>query len=169
MPFVTVPDFVAGNVVTETQMDTLGGNETYLFNGRPNSVIKRDNGASYTTTSATFTNIDGTNLTVTMTISSGKALVTFQGVCLMTGGTTYFDFTVDGTRYGSAGADGLTAITSTSKQSVGFTVVVSGLSDGSHTFTLQWKVTSGQTATLYSGNGVATEDFIVCFDVIEVG
>jgi len=165
----TSPKTWAAELLTLTDLNThLKDNEIYLFSGRPGQFIKRDNGANYTTTSATFTPVDNTNLVSTRTINSGKVILVFIGVVNTTGGNTFWDFDIDGVRYGSAGADGL-AIGLFGKNTVVMIAPVEGLSVGSHTFKVVWKVTSGQTGTLYSGNGTGTEDFIPCLAVIEVG
>ncbi len=166
--WTTPPDFVAGTVVTETELDTLSGDLTYLYN-RPSDVDKVDNGASYTTTSTSFTDISAPNLGITLSVNSGKVLLLFTGTCSATGGQVRFDFDIDGTRYCSAATDGLTGVTSTNPISVSMTALVPGLSAGSHTFKVKWWVTSGQTATLYAGNGVAAQDWIPSFAAIEVG
>jgi hypothetical protein len=131
-------------------------------------IIKRDNGATYQTTSGSFTNVDGTNLSITLTVNTGKVLLEFSGAGVNTTNNMFFDVTVDGTRYGAAGADGITATGATvNTQPLGFTIMIDGLSVGAHTFNLVWRVTAG-TANLYSGNGVAGADFIVGFSAREV-
>jgi hypothetical protein len=82
-----------------------------------------------------------------------------------------FDFDIDGTRYASAGADGLAALHPGSlPHVVTMIALVTGLSAGSHTFKIQWKVlTGGQTGTLRAGNGTGGQDYIPAFWAVEVG
>lgn len=143
-----------------------------------NSVIKRDNNADYTSTSATFTPIDNTNFSITMDISTGIVMLIFTGgtTCGSTtvyGPTPAFDFDIDGTRYSSAGADGMTGYiigdaNSTVMRFINMTAIVTGLSAGSHTFRILWK-TPGNTMTLRSGSGVAGVDSIPTFAAVEIG
>lgn len=172
MAWTTPRTWVASEVPTAANFNAhVRDNLNYLLT-RPGAAVKRDNGATYTTTSASFANVDGTNLTATINIAGGKALVYFAGVAA--GSDTQkisFDFTVDGTRYGAAGADGMvhaSIVGAGATNGVGFTAMVTGLSVGSHTFTLQWK-TSAFTASLYSGNGSGGADYIVSFGAQEVG
>jgi hypothetical protein len=167
--YSTLPTVSAGEVISSSGWGNLvKADIEYLFN-RPADVDKVDNAASYTTTSTSFTDINATNLGITMTVASGKVLLLFTGVVSMTGGTTRFDFDIDGTRYCSAGTDGLAGLTSVNAATVSMCALVTGLSAGSHTFKVKWWVTSGQTATLYAGNGVAAQDWIPSFAAIEVG
>jgi hypothetical protein len=169
MGWTTPRTWSTGEVVGATDMNThVRDNLTYLFN-RPADVDKVDNAASYTTTSTSFTDINATNLGITMTVASGKVLLLFSGVCSVTGGQVRFDFDIDGTRYCSAGTDGLAGVTSINPNPICMAALVNGLSAGSHTFKVKWWVTSGQTATLYAGNGVAAQDWIPSFVAIEVG
>lgn len=129
-------------------------------------VIKRDNNANYTTTSTSFVNVDGTNLSITLTVNTGKVEITFTAMAGNAGAAfTNFDISIDGTRYGSAGASGLIG-TSSSTANVSFTIIVDGLSVGSHTFNLVWAV-GASTGTLYAGVGSGT-DCIVAYSVKEV-
>src|SRR5258707_3675416 len=110
-PFPTTPQvyFYTGQLIAAADMNTyIRDNMNYLY-ARPKTVIKRDNNADFTTTSATFVDIDGTNLAITMTISGSAVLLNFQAVAVYVGSfqVAPFDFTIDGTRYASAGVDGM--------------------------------------------------------------
>src|SRR5437763_981331 len=150
MPYSTLPTVNPGDVISSSSWgNQIKTNEDYLFNGRPGQVIKRDNNADYTTTSTSFVDIDGTNLMITATINSGKALVIFTGHFSITG-SIQVDILVDGTRYLSAGADGFGNAAAGNNA---FVALVTGLSVGSHTFKPQWKTGSGATERLRAGNG----------------
>jgi hypothetical protein len=142
---------------------------TYLHSGRPHFSIFHDHGANYTTSSATFVDIDATNLTATITITGSCVLVGFEATKSGVG-AAQFDITVDGTRLGAAGADGLSVATGDIGGTVYWPVHVfalaTGLSVGAHTFRIQWKSASG--ATLYAGAGSAGTDYIPHFWGIEV-
>jgi hypothetical protein len=159
-----------GQVVAASDLNAqLRDNLIYLFT-RPQSCIKRDNGASYTTTSTSFVDIDGTNLKITLNISGSAVLLGFTGQTTRDSGGAepIFDFLIDSTRYASAGADGLGRVPG----NIGpfcMTGLATGLAAGSHTFKVQWKVGASGTATLYAGNGTSGQDFIPTFWAIEVG
>ena len=160
-----------GQVVAASDLNTqLRDNLIYLFT-RPQSVVKRDNGASYTTTSTSFVDIDGTNLKITFTISGSAVLLGFTGVLGIASPDTQFDLLVDGARYASVGSDGLAAMQTPSGYPFGITLVglVTGLAAGQHTFKIQWKNLTGGTSTLFAGNGTSGQDFIPTFWAVEVG
>lgn len=146
----TIPTPIsAGDVPSASQYNTdVTDNIIYLHSGKPASLIARNNTTDYSTSSATFTDVDATNLTITLTISTGRVLVCFAGTCYNSGGNTpdlSLDVDIDGVRMG-AGTDGLVTeklIGNQEKQAMAFTLLKTGLSVGSHTFRLQWKATAG--------------------------
>ena len=171
MPLNARTTWTAGQLVGASDLNAqIRDNVNYLFFERGKGTALRDNGASYTTTSATFVDLDATNLGRTVTIRSGFALVHFTGVVEPSVGSAAFDINIDGTRFASGGLDGVAMANSGSvgRQTVSFTVLVQGLSDGSHVFKVQWK-SNGSTATLYSGNGSASIDSLPLLWVLEVG
>lgn len=132
-------------------------------------AIKHDNGANYTTTGG-FANIDATNLSITLTVHTGKVLITFTGLASASANFADFDVSVDGTRVGSAGGNGLiraSVLATNFGTNVSFSVLVDGLSVGSHTFRMMFQSGGGSTATLYSGVTV-NFDSIPTFSVREV-
>ena len=119
----------------------------------PADVIKRDNSSAYTTTSATFVDVDATNLAITITTHGGPVLVCFAGSAAHsdnTNGIVHFDVDVDGTRYGDSFADGICQKPKAGYDNVSFAVIVNGLDPGSHTFKLQWREDGTGTAYLQS-------------------
>src|SRR5258708_27288320 len=107
MRWTAPPTFTPGQVVTATDLNTyLRDNPNYLY-ARPNSSIKRVNGSDYTTSSSTFVDIDGTNLSITLTLTGAAVLVCFTAnIPSAFGGNGAFDVVVDGVRYANA-TDGL--------------------------------------------------------------
>lgn len=174
MAWTTPRTWVAGEVPGDTIFNThVRDNLNYLI-ARPSSSIKRDNNATYTTTSATFVDIDSANLSITLNISGSAVLVSFCGLC--TGNNNlfaFFDITVDGVRVGAAGADGIAGFFIGGNNALAsFAVLVTGLAAGTHTFKVQWKYGAGSTATnlgLYAGNNLGGSDVIPVFSVVEVG
>jgi hypothetical protein len=124
--------------------------------------------SDYTINSATYANIDGTNLSRTITITGDTVIVTFTGVL---GGArkTYLDVHVDSARI--AGDDGVwqcAQAAGTDRIPITLFVRITGLSAGDHTFTLMWKNDAGGSSTLYGGNGSAGEQVHPKMDVFEV-
>jgi hypothetical protein len=164
---------VAGNVISAADHNTyLRDNLLYLFNGRPASQIMRDNAGIYTTTSATPVAIDSTNLSITVTVRSGRALIWFSGVAFYSGGTYSvwkFDIDIDGALLGASFADGLAISPNSSGAGSGLVSwngIKTGLSDGSHTFKPFWWVASGTGAI---ASGAATGgDHPITFGVMEI-
>ncbi len=169
MAWTNPPTWVTDQVVTAPDLNTyLTDNLVYLLN-RPGTVIKRDNGSTYTTTSATFVAVDDTNLAITVAVKGSAVLVGFSGVTNSL--QAEFDINVDGTRVGSAGEDGIVqgGFVSGSNTPVAITALVTGLSVGNHTFKLFWRSRNGSSISLMSGNGSGGADFIPVFWAAEVG
>jgi hypothetical protein len=171
--WTTPPTFTPGQIVTATDFNSyLRDNPLYLL-ARPSQSILRDNNASYTTTSTSFVDIDGTNLKITMSISGSAVLLGFTGAMILsTTGYAKFDFDVDGTRFANGGTDGLTAgnFINGNPNLITMMALVTGLAAGSHTFKPKWCVSSGAiTGTLFAGNGTGGQDFLPDFWAVEVG
>jgi hypothetical protein len=112
--------------------------------------------ADYTTASASFSDVDGTNMALTITTEARRVLVGLVGSSTVnnTAGVVEFDIMVDGVAEG--GTDGLVAIfqhsTASELSNASFTHMTDILSAGSHTFKLRWRVTNAaHTATLKGG------------------
>lgn len=168
------------DVPTATQFNQfLRDDLLYLLN-RPSAVVLRDNGGVYTTTSTSFANIDGANLSIALSIAGSAVLLGFTGAIYdsanIANAQVMLDFTVDGARVGAAGLDGLLPVR-TSPNATGiiiencsFGILVTGLSAGSHTFKVQWRrVSASCTPNLISGGGSSPTDSIVGFWAAEVG
>ena len=139
----TMTDLSTDDLVTEADMDALRGNIEYLLDPNKQRIL-RDNGSDYTTTSTSFVDVDATNLAATITTNGGPVLVIVNSVVWNSGGYTDFDVTVDGARIGGSFAWGLLRTTNGgSFETFCIAALVPGLSAGSHTFKLQWKVTAG--------------------------
>jgi hypothetical protein len=165
-----------GDLVAATGADaatklTVGANNTRLTadsaqsNGLKwtaalaSASYKRTSG-SYTTTSATFVDVDNTNLALTITTLARRVLIGFTGT-IKHSSTVATSFTVDldgtnlGAALGSTGYGGLVTArpgTANFEGNVSFTFLTDVLTAASHTFKLQW-VTAAATATLYGTTG----------------
>lgn len=155
MAWTSMTNLSTGDLVSEADMDAIRGNIEYLLD--PNKqIIKHDNGADYTTTSTSFVDVDATNLSLTITTNGGPVLVSAAFTWGANTGniTVYFDLDVDGASYTSSkGVHFEYYPASTGSHLGGFSVLVDGLTAGSHTFKLQWKVGSG-TGRIYSNGSV---------------
>jgi hypothetical protein len=171
MAWTTPKTWTVRELVTASMMNThVRDNLNFLLSGRAKQTIKRDNGATYTTTSTSFVDIDGTNLKVDLTTAGGAVLVGFAGTITASAvAVASFDIDIDGTRYASAGLDGVFAQNVKAEyEAINLAVLVTGLSAGAHTFKIQWRITTGNLY-LESGNGTSGQDRIPAFWAVEVG
>jgi hypothetical protein len=152
-----------GDVVSNAYLDMISGNLNHLkeLQAVPGSQVLYNNGADYTTTEATFEDVDTDNIKVTITTLGGPVRVSVLCTVLhgSIGGRIHFDIDVDGTRVGNANTNGLgargnasVASASDTEDFVAFSVMVFGLGAGEHTFKLQWRTPVG-TATMHSETG----------------
>jgi len=81
-----------------------------------------------------------------VTTRGGEVLVGYSASGYHTGGgRVYLDVAVDGTRLALNGANGSAEFTPASTgtaQSVGFTLLLTGVSAGAHAITVQWKTSA---------------------------
>lgn len=101
----------------------------------------------YTIASATYADIDGTNLNCTITTSGNPVEITFSGRLTNTTNSTFFDIFVDGVTI-TGDATGVGGYLLGTGQNVYIKKVVA-LGAGSHTFKMRWK-NGGGTSTLSS-------------------
>lgn len=166
MSYTTPPTFTAHTTLPAASLQILSDDITYLV-AHVQTVQLRDNGSDYTIASNTFANIDGTNLSITA-VSVGSVarltlLGTFHGSSSL---TACFDFSVNGTRWGTGFTDGLAGsiVSNVITNTVLTQALVTGLTPGSNTFKPMWKATAN-TLTGYSGAGSAGTDFSLMFMV----
>lgn len=160
--------WVAGDPVLYTDMNRIEANTEALHNPPSGSSDFLDV-SDYTINSATFANVDGTNFSVTVTITGDTVLVGMN-FTLVSAVVAHFDITVDGTRKG--GDDGLFSCrwsTANDRGGLFGAIRITGLSAGEHTFALQWKnAGSGTNSTIYGGNGSSGTQNHPSFWVAEV-
>ena len=161
--------WATGELVTATDMNTYLRDELEFLKDPPTATYVLNEGSDYSTTSTSFVDVDGTNLSLALTTAGGDVMIGFFG--LFRSSSTFqvhLDVAVDGARWG--GDDGIVAMRVSSNvpdREAGFVVLMQGLSAGAHTFDLQWKV-SGGTMTLYAGAGTANADVHAQFWAREV-
>ncbi len=159
MAWTNPKTWMAGEVVGANDLnEQLRDNMSYLHS-RPHQRIVRTATADYTTTSTTFVDIDSTNLSITLTVSSGTVMVGFSAVTLVNTWTSFvmpaFNFTIDGVPFTTAPRGVIcydqSPLAASFDRPVSYTVLVTDLTVGTHTFRPQWRniATSG-TITLYA-------------------
>lgn len=159
--WATPRTWTTGELVTKTIMDAHVRDELNALKTPASFRCWVDEATNVTTTSTTWTGIDGTNLSATMVTGGGTIYVGFSGTFYFTvsTGRIFLDVIVDGTtRVGTD--DGIIADNSASTSAtaaMAFVVPITGLSAASHTFAMQWRVTAG-TASLLRGDGTANLD-----------
>lgn len=148
-------DWAAGDLVTASEMNRIGNNVAAL-KSPPTGHYEANQGSDYTTTSTSFANVDNTNFALTITTTGGGVQIGFMGQARNTSNLIYWDIELDGTRIG--GDDGIMGgLDANNFYPVSFVYLKTGLSAGSHTFKLQWKV-GGTTGTLAAGAATAGAD-----------
>ncbi len=124
--------------------------------------------ADYSTNSTSFVTIDSTEFKLTVTTHGGDVLVWFTGIL---GWATairniIFDVEIDGIRIGTS--DGLWGHGVGNLQGAGFVWRVTGLSAGSHTFELVWRVDDSAMTGYLRVGGTAGLDYKAQFGAMEV-
>lgn len=151
MPWTTPDTRTPGDVLSASAHNTyIRDNLLYVHSGKPLAALARNNGGPYSAVAAAgWAAIDPTHLAVTLTLSTGRALITFTGnVYASIGLHLSLDVDIDGARLG--GADGIARVYADSTtRPVSFAVLRAGLTEGAHTFTLVWKA-SADTAYLHA-------------------
>lgn len=168
MAWTTPKTWTDGSVLTAAELnEQVRDNLNYLF-AKPSDIYNVDEAANYTTTSTTFVDVDATDLALTITTGGGDVAVWFSGTVTKnaTNNVLTMDVDVDGSRF--AGDDGIIYSYGDATIGMSFFVVITGLSAGSHTFKLQWKIAGGNTATMYAGAGTLYLDVHPQFGVREL-
>ena len=154
-----------GDPLTGTNMNDELRDELIAVKTPAHAYGKVDEASNYSINTTSWTDVDTTNLAMTVVTSGGVIDVWFNANLYYVSGTgttfAYLDIDVDGTRQG--GDDGLAhlEITSTlTAAAIHVRCYVSGLSAASHTFKLQWKRVTGtnMVAGMYAGAGTVNHD-----------
>lgn len=164
MGYTTPTTWLADQVVGASDLNAqLRDNMAYVHAGKPASVIARNNAGAYSTSSGTFADVDSTNLAITLSLTTGRVALFLTGSFYADAAARLLslDCTIDGTRWMAAHTDGMAKETlDTNARIITLAMMKPGLSVGSHTFKLQWKVGSG-TAYLFSAAGDVPVNFVV--------
>lgn len=147
--------------MTASIMNTHVRDNLNALKAPPTSIYNVNTTPDYTTTSTSFTNIDGTNLSLSITTTGGDLLVVFFAMYTFSAaGPVHFNITLDGTA--QAADDGFVGMrpggTLVGMGFICMPVLLQSVSAATHTVAVQWKVGTAGTATLYNGAGTATAD-----------
>lgn len=144
MAWTTPRTWVAGEVPTAAIMNAhVRDNLQYLLQRPYNAQADAAGLSDLTSSSTSYVNVSA-DYSKTVAIKSGRALVYFSGRLSLTnsggGNIGGLRLVVDATNY-SVGVI-------TGDQVITFAWVIGALSDGNHTFTMQWYVNAGNTINL---------------------
>jgi len=160
MAWTTARTWVAGELVTASMMNTHVRDNLNALKAPPTDLHNADEGADWSTTSATFTAIDATDLSLSLTTTGGDILVSFCGNFIAAAAAyVYLQVVLDGA--GQEADDGLIAAyldrTTAAGRPLSFTKLIQNVSAGAHTVLLNWKA-STSTITLFGGAGTGGGD-----------
>lgn len=167
----SVYTWTAGEQLTASKFNTHLRDKQTALKSPAYFVCEVDEASDYTTTSTSFTAVDATDLTATVTTGGGNWLVGFAGQCFYsTGLSGFLTFTVavDGTNY--VGDDGIIqgfGGTAAPVSPASFTYILRSIAAGSRTFQLRWKVSAG-TYGMYAGAATSNHDHHPVFWGIEL-
>lgn len=161
----TEPKTWTAEVLTSSDLNTHLRDNLSALKNPPSDFYTFNEGSDYTTTSTSFTNVDGTDLSFTIVTYGGDLIVHFDGYCANGAGYVLLDVTIDGVR--QFGDDGAIKTLVNSGGPISFTRIISGIAAGSRVVNLVWKVAAG-TGTMYAGAGTANFDIHPQFWVREV-
>jgi hypothetical protein len=146
MPWTDPTEWEIGDVITEERLNEEIRDNLLVLKSMPHVEYL---GPLLTKgiASGSFINIDATYLNFNLTVEWDNAIVEIglvaSGGWSGSGGTLWTDVEVDGTRIGDA-TNGLAATSAAVYAgNVGFTAIVTGLTQGVHTFKAQFKCGSG--------------------------
>lgn len=134
----------------------------------PTARHEVNEGLDYSLSSTSWSDVDGVDLSLSITTTGGDVMIGFIGTANVTGATVYLDVSIDGTRIVNLASGGLASINTSSPTLINFYKLASGLSAGSHTFNLQYRMAGAGTLTIYAGAGTANYDIHPRFWVREM-
>lgn len=159
MTYVAPSTRTTGELITSAIWNQDITNNILALKNPPSDSVEGDNSTDYTTTSDTFTDVDP-DLSLDVATQGGDLYVHFHGGLRLTSHSVYFDLKLNAVRMG--GDDGICAVYGTigagDAGGVSFTRRLYGLVADDYNIVLQWKVTTGATATLYAGAGTSGGD-----------
>ncbi len=167
MTFTTPKTWVTGEPLTASDLNTYVRDNQDALKSPPADINNVDKGSNITTTSTSFVDVDATEFSVTITTTGGRVMIIACFSIAKSSSNVYFRTVTDGSA--DQADDGIYAVKLNGSSDIVPVALVfwkEGLSAGSHTFKLQWKVAS-TTATLYAGAG-SSPDLHPQFSAVEV-
>ena len=152
----TRPKTWSSEPLTSLDLNTyMRDNQNYLRDRLDNSVsriISAD--SNFTSSSTVWVDIDSAAFSLTLTTLGGAVLLGFTGNIIVSKNrfNCYVNIAVDGVDH--FGDDGVTLHGSSGEgdahrpKSLGFVVLIPGLSAGSHTFVMRWKAQPGSSVIM---------------------
>jgi hypothetical protein len=172
MAWTTPKTFSVGAGLTASELNTHVRDNLNALKAPPTALINVNEAADYTTTSASFVDVDAVDLALSITTTGGDVLIGFTGVITHSAAAklVYLDVheSVGNARLG--GDDGIVFVRSTAINdafNASFLFLARNLAAGAHVFKLQWKTTSA-TALMYAGAATSGADIHPQFFVREV-
>lgn len=140
MAWTTPRTWVAGEVPTAAIMNAHVRDNLNALKDPPQAVAQNWN-TTITTTSTSFVNLTGADVTVVTT--GGRLMIGFHTPHAASGGgTTYFTITIDGVEV-SGHANGVALVTASGTSQMSFVYLTAALAAGAHTVKIQWRVNDG--------------------------
>lgn len=170
MTYTDPQTWITGNSISAEELNREIKDNISALKDPPTDSHIVDQGADYTTASTSFTDIDATNLKLTITTTGGDVLIGFYGMVSFAAvtNTVFLNITKDGTVI--VADDGIQAeqIRHVDQRSaIAFCYLLTSLVADTYEFRMQWKVTAS-TVTLYAGAGTANADLHPQFWVREI-
>lgn len=165
--WATPKTWATGDALTATNMNDELRDELNALYSPAHGYGEVDEAANVTIASTSWSDVDSTNLSMTVTTSGNPVLVMFIVNAFYSSGTgdgfICFDIDCDGTA--AAGDDGIAQVMINSggtplTEPVTVFATFSGLTAASHTFKLRWKRFTSSTVTggVYMGAGTSQHD-----------
>lgn len=149
----TTPKTWTSEVLTSNDMNTyLSDNTQFLYDkvtaGFAEYTYTRGSSVDYSTTSTGFVNIDGANMSTTLTTAGGDLLVNFTGSVRRSGGSAQDIFVavyLNGTSYQ------LRQVVDSGSYNVSFTRVFNNVPAGSNALSMAWRCGAAGITLILNG------------------
>ena len=148
MAWTAPKTWVVGEAMTAADINAHLRDNMLALKSPPTSLVKLDEVSDYTTTSTVFVPIDTSRLTLSLITTGGDVMIVFFANISHATSHTQLDIEFDGAMMG--GDNGLVRVSGSNFTLASLTCLKTGVSAGSHTIRMMWKVVAG-TATLYAG------------------
>lgn len=148
MAWTTPKTWVVGEPLTAPDLNAHLRDNLLALKAPPTALVKLDEPNDYTTTSTVFVAVDTSRLSLSLVTAGGDVMIVFVGNIFNSAQSTFVDIEFDGVMLG--GDEGL-ARAPNSHSVCSLCILKTGVTAGSHTIRLMWRVTSASTSTLYAG------------------